>query len=92
MIFDRSIFRLSDPQLAYEEPARHRELDGSGQPTNAIVPRRRASARASPIPEAKKVRGKAMEQADLLADDGKEYNPTEVKLPPTLVDSVADWI
>lgn len=33
-----------------------------------------------------------MEQADLLADDGKEYNPTEVKLPPTLVDSVADWI
>lgn len=62
----------------YEEPARHWELDGNGQPTNAIVPRRRASALVSPIPKAKKVRGKAMEQADLLADDGQEYNPTEV--------------
>lgn len=62
----------------YDEPARHWELDAAGQPTNVVVPRRRPSALVSPIPKAKKVRGKAIEQADLLADDGQEYNPTEV--------------
>lgn len=62
----------------YEEPGRHWELDGNGQPTSVIVSRRRPSALVSPIPKARKVRGKAM-QADLLADDtGQEYNPTEV--------------
>ncbi|MBN9433607.1 MAG: DEAD/DEAH box helicase family protein [Bosea sp.] len=62
----------------YEEPKRHWELDGSGQPTNVIVPRRRASALVSPIPKARKVRGRSV-QPDLLADEGgQEYNPTEV--------------
>ena len=63
----------------YEEPARHWELDASGQPTSVVVPRRRTSALVSPIPKPKKVRGKAIDQADFLADDeGQEYNPTEV--------------
>jgi type III restriction enzyme len=62
----------------YEEAGRHWELDDAGQPTSIIVPRRRQSALVSPIPKAKKVRGKAV-QADLLADEaGQEYNPTEV--------------
>lgn len=62
----------------YEEPNRHWELDANGQPTSVIIARRRQSALVSPIPKAKKVRGKAV-QADLLADEsGQEYNPTEV--------------
>lgn len=63
----------------YEEPVRHWELDDAGQPTSVIVPYRRKSALVSPIPKAKKVRGKAAVQPDLLADElGQEYNPTEV--------------
>lgn len=62
----------------YEEPGRHWELDANGQPTSVIVPRRRTSALVSPIPKARKVRGKTA-QVDFLADDeGQEYNPTEV--------------
>jgi type III restriction enzyme len=62
----------------YAEPGRHWELDEGGQPTSIIVPRRRQSALVSPIPKARKVRGKPI-QADLLADEGgQEYNPTEV--------------
>jgi type III restriction enzyme len=62
----------------YEEPERHWELDANGQPTSVIVHRRRQSALVSPIPKAKKVRGKAF-QGDLLAgESGEEYNPTEV--------------
>ncbi|MBB3982839.1 type III restriction enzyme [Sphingobium fontiphilum] len=62
----------------YTEPDRHWELDGNGQPTSSIVGRRRPSALVSPIPKAKKVRGKSV-QPDLLADaTGQEYNPTEV--------------
>jgi type III restriction enzyme len=61
----------------YLPPDRHWELDAAGQPTETVVARRRTSALVSPIPKAKKVRGKAI-QADLLADDqGQEYNPTE---------------
>jgi type III restriction enzyme len=62
----------------YAEPDRHWELDGGGQPTSIIVSRRRQSSLVSPIPKARKVRGKAV-QADLLIDEGgQEYNPTEV--------------
>ncbi|GEO01872.1 restriction endonuclease [Novosphingobium sediminis] len=62
----------------YAEPSRHWELDEAGQPTSVIVPRRRTSALVSPIPKAKKVKGKS-QQADFLADElGLEYNPTEV--------------
>jgi type III restriction enzyme len=62
----------------YAEPGRHWELDDGGQPTSIIVARRRQSALVSPIPKARKVRGKLI-QADLLADEGgQEYNPTEV--------------
>jgi type III restriction enzyme len=62
----------------YSEPAQHWELDAAGQPTSVILSQRRRSALVSPIPKAKKVRGKAI-QADFLTDDGgQEYNPTEV--------------
>ncbi|MBH0114370.1 DEAD/DEAH box helicase family protein [Novosphingobium sp. YJ-S2-02] len=63
----------------YEEPDRHWDLDENGQPTSEIIHYRRKSALVSPIPKAKKVRGKTVQQGELLADDqGQEYNPTEV--------------
>lgn len=63
----------------YEEPSSHWELDDNGQPTTTVVRHRRKSALVSPIPKAKKVRGKVAVQPDLLADEmGQEYNPTEV--------------
>lgn len=73
VFFDSPI--LNSP---YGQPERHWELDEQGQPTSVIVHRRRQSALVSPIPKAKKIRGKAV-QADFLADDtGQEYNPVEV--------------
>ena len=63
----------------YEEPTRHWRLDEAGQPTGIVEPNRRKSALVSPIPTAKKVKGKTLSQPDLLADEmGQEYNPTEV--------------
>ncbi|MFL0419458.1 BPTD_3080 family restriction endonuclease [Sphingomonas sp. 179-I 2A4 NHS] len=71
-------FRSPILNSPYEQPTNHWELDSNGQPTNLIVRRRRQSALISPIPKARKVRGKAV-QADLLTDElGQEYNPTEV--------------
>lgn len=65
----------------YAPPDRHWELDESGQPTDRILPDRRRSSLVSPIPKAKKVKGKAG-QADLYAPGSsgaeQEYNPTEV--------------
>lgn len=62
----------------YEEPSSHWRLDESGQPTGIVEPTRRKSALVSPIPKAKKIKGKAVQQ-DLLDDEmGQEYNPTEV--------------
>lgn len=73
-----AFFRSPILNSPYEEPNRHWELDANGQPTNLVVARRRPSTLVSPIPKAKKVRGKAV-QPDLLADDlGEQYNPTEV--------------
>src|SRR5690606_34062402 len=51
----------------YEYPSRHWELDGSGQPTQRIVERRRAASFVTPIPKAKQ-RGKR-------SDDGAEAQP-----------------
>lgn len=63
----------------YEEPTQHWRLDDNGQPTGIVEPNRRKSALVSPIPKAKKVKGKTLFQPDLLADEmGQEYNPTEV--------------
>ena len=57
--FDRPI--LNSP---YECPARHWELDESGQPTNRILDRRRQVSFITPIPKPKKVKG-AQQKLDL---------------------------
>ena len=63
--FERPI--LNSP---YEYPARHWELDASGQPTQRIIDTRRRAEFITPIPKPKKRKGKG-EQATLVFDEGK---------------------
>ena len=67
--FDRPI--LNSP---YEYPARHWELDKSGQPTNRVLDRRREVSFITPIPRHKK--GQAAQQA-LVFDEEAHRVATE---------------
>lgn len=49
----------------YEEPARHWELDGEGQPTRRVIEKRRPADFITPVPKPKKTSPK---QGSLLAD------------------------
>ena len=60
--FDRPV--LNSP---YEYPARHWELDESGQPTNRILDHRRRVSFITPIPKPKK--GKSTQQALVLDEE-----------------------
>ena len=77
--FDQPI--LNSP---YARPGRHWELDKDGQPTQQILETRRRSELITPIPKAKKRKGKAQDaQLDLGHDDGistekQKYDPTPV--------------
>jgi type III restriction enzyme len=68
----------------YAYPARHWELDTSGQPTNVIAEQRRRSSLITPIPKAKKQRT-SKDQGEMVLDAGdglsttdQEYNPTPI--------------
>ncbi len=63
--FERPI--LNSP---YAYPARHWELDASGQPTQAITPNRRRAEFITPIPKPRKQKGNA-DQASLVFNEGK---------------------
>jgi hypothetical protein len=52
----------------YEYPRKHWELDESGQPTNALIERRRLAQFITPIPKAKK---RKKEQRDIVFNEGK---------------------
>ena len=66
--FDHPI--LNSP---YECPARHWELDPDGQPTQKVLPRRRAAEFITPVPKPKK-RKKADIQAALEFDEGLDLS------------------
>ena len=53
----------------YAYPERHWELDPDGQPTQAIIDKRRRAEFITPIPKPKKRKGSAS-QSDLLFDEG----------------------
>ena len=63
--FDKPV--LNSP---YREPARHWELDSSGQPTQRILETRRRAEFITPIPKPKKRKG-AADQSSLVFDEGK---------------------
>lgn len=69
--FERPI--LNSP---YEYPARHWELDDSGQPTQKVIEARRSARFITPIPKPKKRKGGA-EQSSLVFDEGKGLSTQE---------------
>ena len=78
--FDKPI--LNSP---YEFPARHWELDKTGQPTQQIVETRRPAEFITPIPKQKKRKGKTSAQKDIVFDEGaglstqhQQYDPTSI--------------
>ena len=63
----------------YEYPARHWELDASGQPTNKLLDKRRKVAFITPIPKPKKRRGVQREivfdaVAQVLETETQQYD------------------
>ena len=67
----------------YDRPARHWELDESGQPTNRIVDRRRPVSFVTPVPRPKKRKGNQGEmvfdaRAAGLSTGGRDYDLTEI--------------
>ena len=60
----------------YERPERHWELDEGGQPTQKVLPQRRAVDFITPIPKAKKRKG-AGEQGEFVMDEGKGLSTKE---------------
>ena len=77
--FDHPI--LNSP---YDYPARHWELDETGQPTQKIIESRRRAEFITPIPKPKKQKGSANQRA-FVFDEGKglstaaqQYDPTSI--------------
>lgn len=75
--FDRPI--LNSP---YEYPARHWELDESGQPTQKIIERRRRAEFITPIPKPKKQKMSAA-QLQMVFDEGKGISTVAQQYDPT---------
>lgn len=77
--FERPI--LNSP---YEYPAKHWELDASGQPTQQIIERRRRAEFITPIPKPRKRKDKA-EQASLVFDEGKGLSTADQQYDHTAI-------
>ena len=77
--FDHPI--LNSP---YAYPRRHWELDPTGQPTQAILEKRRRAEFITPIPKPKKRKG-AAEQVDIVFDEGAGLSTEEQQYDHTAV-------
>jgi len=82
---DERFFEQPILNSPYEYPARHWELDASGQPTNRILERRRAVSLITPIPKPRKRKQTAAQrdmvfdrEAERLETEGQQYDPTPV--------------
>lgn len=68
----------------YDQPARHWELDPSGQPTQHILPSRRRAEFITPIPRPRKRKGQGeqttlgLRQDDGLSTAAQQYDPTSI--------------
>lgn len=67
----------------YDYPARHWELDTSGQPTQRIIDSRRRAEFITPIPKPKKRKGG--DQSALVFDEGKGLSTSEQQYAHTAV-------
>ena len=78
---DESFFSRPILNSPYAYPARHWELDSSGQPTNRIIERRRLAEFITPIPKPKKRR--QPKQQEIVFDEGHGLSTTEQQYDPT---------
>lgn len=83
-IMDNQFFEQPILNSPYEYPARHWELDESGQPTERIIQNRRPAEFITPVPKPKKRRG-SRQQGEFVFDEGKglsteaqQYDPTSI--------------
>src|SRR5690349_4721878 len=77
--FERPI--LNSP---YGRPARHWELDESGQPTQKVIESRRPADFITPITKPKKRKRVAAQQV-LISDDGEGISTQEQQYDPTSI-------
>jgi hypothetical protein len=80
--------RLNSP---YREPARHWELDDSGQPTQRILESRRRAEFVTPIPKPKKRKG-AADQSNLVFDEGKGLSTAQQYAHTAVINAVRDQV
>ncbi|QYY37126.1 DEAD/DEAH box helicase family protein [Ruficoccus sp. ZRK36] len=71
----------------YGYPSRHWELDSEGQPTQRIIDSRRIADFMTPIPKAKKRKGKS-EQRELVMDEGEGISTVEQQYTKTNINSL----
>ncbi len=79
----------------YDVPARHWQLDNSGQPTGRVVSDRRPASFVTPVPKPRKRRG-GDTQADLVIDEGHGLSTADQQYDLTSMinrvrDLVARW-
>jgi type III restriction enzyme len=68
----------------YDYPAKHWELDTSGQPTQQVINRRRNADFITPIPKPRK-RKDTVDQGSLLFDEGKGLSTAEQQYDHTAI-------
>jgi len=78
---DESFFAGPILNSPYAYPARHWELDPSGQPTNRVIERRRRAEFITPIPKPKKRRQPT--QQEIVFDEGHGLSTAEQQYDPT---------
>lgn len=67
---DDRFFKQPILNSPYEYPARHWELDETGQPTQKIIERRRSAQFITPIPKPRRQRS-VVQQMEMILDEGK---------------------
>lgn len=75
----------------YAYPSRHWELDRDGQPTQKIVEARRIADFITPIPKAKKRKGKN-EQGELALDEGEGLSDKEQQYTASMINALRSRI
>lgn len=75
----------------YEYPRRHWELDKDGQPTHGTVQSRRIADFITPIPKAKKRKGKA-DQQDLVLDEGVGLSSEEQQYTASNINRIREHV
>lgn len=75
----------------YEYPNRHWELDNDGQPTQQIIDSRRIADFITPIPKAKKRKGKA-DQQELVMDEGEGLSSEEQQYTASSINRLREHV